>query len=402
VLKLVLRALAALLLVACQRPSESPPAASFLVIAGDSTFWVESDGQALATRRSSLMLASVEGRLHELYIADEDLSYYDALLVGQRVYRRDLITGDSMLIRHDTSITALARAYAARHPRERPLAPDEDTADEPSTQASTETELLDVIGPYLSYEYHLDVDINGERDQHITQRGVLDIRDGRRVRVDDLATPEESRRVYAEGRRQFLAAVDSIRRARDERASRALSAISGFAFDSSSFELTDADRHPAVAFLVPGRGLRAGGYALPLGDIPLKPSSWWTAAATALPTRSDDRTAVWEDSAYQVTAHADPGATSATIEVSHGATRWVAGTVPLPVRRLFRVPADTATRHSLARAFDEVEAYAGLTRTSTSAKRTRARRLPSPIHPSPEPQWTPGLHPPASRSSPTS
>jgi hypothetical protein len=371
------------------RSGEEPPLASFLVMAGDSTFWVESDGATLATRRSPLMLARVDGRFHEVYVVDEDLSYFDALLVGQRTYRRDIISGDSALVRYDSSIAHLAHAYGASHPRERQLDPDEETAEDPTIQATTDTELVDVIGPYLSYEFHLDVDIHGERDQHVTQRGVADIRDGRRMRVEDLVGPEEAQRAYAEGLARFTAALDSIRRAKDERATRARLAIAGFEFDSSSYELVEGDTGPAIAFLVPGRGPRAGGYALPLGEIPLGAPPWWRDVASALPSRSDGATAVWADTLYDITVSVDSGGATASLEVRRGTTRWPGVSLPIPVRRIFRLgtaPDDTVTRRALARAFDEAEAYAGAVRTAADrearsvappARRARPHTPPS-------------------------
>ena len=399
-----------LLAAACRQGPAGPPAASFLVVAGDSTFWVDSDGGKIGTRRSPLMLARVEGRYHELYVVDEDLSYYDALLAGQRVYRRDIVSGDSALVRYDSSIARLARAYAASHPREQPLDPDEDTADDPTVQATTDTELLDVIGPYLSYEFHLDVDIHGERDQHVTQRGVVDIRDGRRMRLEHLAGQDEANRAYAEAQTRLAAALDSIRRTKDERATRALPTIAGFTFDSSSFELLGGALGPTVAFLVPGRGPRAGGYSLPLGEIALGAPAWWKEVVPTLPNHGGDAAAVWSDSLYDIAVAADSGGTTARLELRRGSARWPATSIPIPVRRIYRLPLgprDTATSHALTRAFDEAEAYGGSVRAAlrpfpsrvVPAALGRPGRSPPSAHPVP---WRTRPHTTARRSSPTS
>ena len=74
-------------------------------------------------RGAPLQLARVDGRLYELYVADDDRSYEDAILVGQRVYRRDLVTGDSVLVYQDTLVPHLARLYSRLHPDDRPLRP---------------------------------------------------------------------------------------------------------------------------------------------------------------------------------------------------------------------------------------------------------------------------------------
>src|SRR5262245_19826431 len=62
-----------------------PPAADFLVTAGDSAFWVSTIDGRLRIRRAPLTLAYYDGRFYELYVADDDRSYFDALLIGQRV-----------------------------------------------------------------------------------------------------------------------------------------------------------------------------------------------------------------------------------------------------------------------------------------------------------------------------
>src|SRR5689334_14482050 len=79
----------------------SPPAADFVLAAGDSSFWVTSDHGTVRMRGAPLELARVDGRFYELYVEDDDRSFEDAVLVGQRVYRRDLISGDSLLVYED-------------------------------------------------------------------------------------------------------------------------------------------------------------------------------------------------------------------------------------------------------------------------------------------------------------
>ena len=61
--------------------------------AGDSTFWVSSDSTGMRVRGSPMLLARWDGRFYEVYVADDDRSYYDAVFVGQQVFRRDLLTG---------------------------------------------------------------------------------------------------------------------------------------------------------------------------------------------------------------------------------------------------------------------------------------------------------------------
>lgn len=267
---LVRSSLAGLLaLMACDRVATPPrPQLSALLAAGDSTFWITTrDGEAVL-RRSPMLVSQVEGRLVELYVTDEDLTHDEALLVGQRVFRRDLVTGDSVLVRYDTSIAAIASRWLARHPGARRLAPDEDPVENPATQATTDVSLLDAVGPWLSVESRIDVDAEGEPHQHMIRRGVIDLRTGLAVKLTDLVAPSEARRLDSIGRLQLAAAVDSIKARRDVRAARARATVPSLVFDATSFEVTSGPVVAAVSFLVPGRGEHAGGYALPLADIP--------------------------------------------------------------------------------------------------------------------------------------
>ena len=56
------------------RRAEAAPRASFLVAAGDSTFWVDSDGDGVTLRRSPMLLAEHAGHYYELYLTDDDQS----------------------------------------------------------------------------------------------------------------------------------------------------------------------------------------------------------------------------------------------------------------------------------------------------------------------------------------
>src|SRR5689334_7075151 len=66
--------------------SAHPPDADFVLSAGDSSYWVTSAGGSLRFRGAPLELARVDGRFYELYVADDDRSYEDAVLIGQRIY----------------------------------------------------------------------------------------------------------------------------------------------------------------------------------------------------------------------------------------------------------------------------------------------------------------------------
>src|SRR5206468_5846482 len=189
---------ALVLVAACGRRDHSalstnggspPPHAEFLVATQDSTFWITTKGTSVRARGAPLTLAKYDGRFFEIYLADDDRSYPDALLVGLRVYRRDLLKGDSALVFEDSIVPRLAREYASTHPGVRRLEPEEDGAENPSTQAMADLQVVDVHGPYLSYEYHVDIERRGDDPWHATRRGVIDLRSGRPTRVSELFSP---------------------------------------------------------------------------------------------------------------------------------------------------------------------------------------------------------------------
>jgi hypothetical protein len=314
----------------------------------------------------------VNGDFHELYVAEDDRSYFDALIVGQRLFRRDLMSGDSTVILEDTPLADIARAYAATHPNERPLGEDDDVSGSPTTHATSETELVDALGPFVTYEQRLDIEIQGARDDHATRRGVLDVRDGHAVAVRDLAGIEAEHRVHNEARRLLALAIDSVRRTDDDRARRAQEAIQGFVFDSLSFSLVADEGSPAVEFLVPGRGDRAGGYALPLAPVRIPAGPWWEDVRATLPGVSRPQLQ-WPGPAYDVVAHEDSSGEWATMAVRQRGREWPLARVPLPVRRVHRldgVSTDSPRLRALSRAFDESSLYSGEARTASLPKRS--------------------------------
>src|SRR3712207_4693744 len=171
-LKVVLAAAVPLVASAC-RPQEPPPSAEFLVSAGDSTYWIRTDTTGVRVRGSPILLARYAGQFYEVYVTDDDRSFADAAFVGQRIYRRDLVTGDSTLVFEDSVVPGMARSYAAANPGARRLGPDEEPDADPVTSSTAEVTVLDVHGPYLSYDHHVDVEGGGAPSWHATRRGVL-------------------------------------------------------------------------------------------------------------------------------------------------------------------------------------------------------------------------------------
>ena len=352
------------------------PAAEFLVTAGDSTFWVTRADGKFRIRRAPLTVAKIDGRFYELYVADDDRSYFDALFVAQRIFRRDLLSGDSLQVFEDLRVSGIARAYAAAHPSERPLKGDEDGSDDPHTVATSEAEMLDVVGPLLSFAHHIDIDIVNAEDTHLVQHGVIDLRDGQRVTLSGVFGDSVGRRIVSEGRVAYRAVIDSVRRSGGQGTDHASRTIDSFKFDTASFAIEEIDGAPMVGFHVPGAGPNTAGLALPLPHVRAPEPSWWAQIAVTVPKLgADSLSEIWGGKPYDVLARYDSSGEFATIVVRDSAqNEWNAGRVPTPARRVYRLdlPAvDSSTRRALARAFDEATLYSGTARSvSGPARRT--------------------------------
>jgi hypothetical protein len=363
---------AAALAVACSGPrpeaAPSPPRAEFLLSAGDSSFWVTSVTGKLHARGAPIVLAEWDGRLHEVYVTDDDRSFQDALFLGQRMYQRDLATGDSLLVFTDTVVPRAARDYAEANPNARPLGPDEEENENPPVSVSSELDVLDIYGPFVSYEYHLDVDTPQEGSWHSTHRGVIDLRTGKAQSAIDLFGAQEGARIVAQARAAYRATLDSVRGANDESAGRARRSLSSFHFDPTSFSLIDEDREPWLDYVAPGRGEGPSGLTLPLPSVHAKAPEWWRELASTLPAVGDSGVVTWSHSGFRVIARYDTSGEVARVAITDSAgRRWDVARVTGPVRNVlwFDEPRiDSTQRQGLARAFEEAVLYDERTRTA--------------------------------------
>lgn len=363
------------------RPKEPPPPhAEFLVAAGDSTYWIRTTADGIRRRGSSMMLAHFGGGFYEIYTADEDRSFYDAVFVGQRVYSRDLVSGDSSLVYRDTIVPAAQQHWASMHPDDSPLQPDEDASDHPVASASADIELLDVHDAYLSLEHHTDVDVGGVRHLHRTVRRVVDLRTHRDATVRDAFGDSAARSIIAAGAALYAAARDSIEDSHEPGADEARNAVVDLTFDRRSFSLGDIDGKPAVTFVVPGAGDHATGTTLPLEPIPAAPPAWWASVARTLPSSHDSLDDRWAGKGYSVRARYDTSGESAALSLADSAGHeWTLGRIPVPVRHVLWLdapPLDSLHREALARAFDDAVLYDDDARL---ARRHDERRLTAPM-----------------------
>ena len=378
-----LRVVAALLTLgapACRQSEQrlpAPPAAEFVLSARDSTFWFTSAGGSLHVRGAPLELAHVDGRFYELYVADDDRSFEDAELVGQRIYRRDLVSGDSLLVFEDTIVPHLAQLYARQHPDDQRIGPEEEGSDDPLWRATTTIELADVHGPFLSYTLHVDVERDDAPLWHTSRRGVLDLSTGRAATLSRVAGRDES---AVTRRRAVVVAstLDSVRTGGD-RIDRARTAalLGAYHLDPRSFVLTTVDGVPAVAYALTGQGAGEEGHLLALPPIPIGEPEWWTAIASTIPVASTDGSRdVWRHGRYDVVVRYDSGGRASRVVLRDSTSReWLMGRVSAPARRIFWLdepPVDSITRRALARAFDESVLYDESVRSASNRARSVA------------------------------
>lgn len=376
----LLAAAACAALAACKTstpPRDVPPRTEFLLSSADSTFWVATNDGQVHVRGAPLNLARFGGHFYELYTADDDFSYADALLLGQRLYRRDITTGDSTVLFADTAVARIASNYARAHPDEDPIGPNDDVDADPTTTATAQVDVLGVYGPYVAYEYHLDVDLPGSRPWHATRRGVVDLRSGSQATVADLFGAANARSLTNDGRKTYEATRDSIlaqRSANPTEDRRAADALLRLQFDERSFTIDNIDGKPAVEFDVPGRGQGIAGRVLELDPVPVEPTPWWRDALPSLAeemSNGDDR---WSHDRVRVVAHYDQVGDLAHISLSDtGSRQWPVATVLGPLRHvtwLDGAALSSGDRTALRHAFNTAASY---------DEAARVALLPSPV-----------------------
>lgn len=372
----------------CERsaspPPPPPPAAEFVLSAGDSSFWVTSLAGKIRIRGAPLELAVAGGRFYELYVADDDRSYGDAVLVGQKVYRRDLVTGDSVLLFQDTVVSRLARLYGRLHPDDEPLSPNDEPSDEPIWTATSTLAIDEVAGPFVSFSLHTDVERDDAPLWHTSRRGVLDIRTGRPATLAAV-TGKAQADVERARSRVLRSTLDSVRSSRDERGERAAAMLSYYRLDPASFSVTTVDGAPAVAYALPGAGGGDAGHLLALAPIPIGEPAWWTEAAASLPVSSaDGGRDVWRHGDYEVVVRYDSLDGAGELSLRDSTSReWTLGRVPAPATRILwldRPPLDSISRRALGRAFDESSLYDETVRTASFRAPNRGRRATHRVH----------------------
>jgi len=381
---------------ACARSPQGPaPRTEFLLANADSTFWVTADARGIRIRGAPLILGRVGGRFQEIYVADDDHSYYDAVFVGQHIFRRDIISGDSAELLADGEVADLAERFAKEHPDERQLGPEEEGAEHPRTYAAAELRVLEVHGPYASYEHLTDIDITGGTTLHAAHRGVIDLRNGDEMTIAGLFGARDGARAESLGQAAWRAVHDSLQLgAGTARGDAALRALEHFEFNAASFSIASQNRRPQVRFAVPGSGGRAGGLTLPLPPVSVAAPHWWPDVTEGLPLGPETYRR-WPREHFELVARTDTsGGLRATLALRDGTHEWPVGVVQGPLRRVYWLDAPAISREArqaLARAFDAAALYSEQTRVvrgppSTAGAGAGVRRATRRAHHAPAPR----------------
>ena len=366
--------------------AEALPPAEFLFAAGDSTYWVRSGEDGMRVRSAPILLTQVDGRLFEIFLSDDGAEYPDASFASARLWSRELQHRDSTPLFGDSTVMGALAAWRRAHPRDAEIDPaDEEVPDDPRTVVHDEIEIIDVHGPYLTFEHLLNIDIDGgPPHRHEGRRMVVDVRSGATASLDAIVGAEEARRVTAAARASLTQLVDSIRTAGasgDQRASVATESLDSFRFDSTSFGITDIGRDPAVAFMVPGHGSDDEALALYLPPITVKAPAWWKAVRATLPEWAKDSARVkWDRAKYEIAARPSADGDALALVLIGGATgrshEWPIATVAAPAYQLIPLdtpPIDSAARGALSRAFDISTSLDGLVQRASGPHRVRTQ-----------------------------
>jgi hypothetical protein len=351
----------ALLLSACDKP-EPRPDRELLFVTGDSTFWVSVSGNSVRTRGVPMFVARIDGRFKELYVTDDDRSYFDAVFIGHRLYSRDLASGDSIELHSDSVVARLAAEYARTHPEEQRLSPDEPENDNAGTRATSDIEILGIHGPYVSYEHHTDVDTRDERSadhRHEYRRGVLDARNAKAVWLVQLFGQRAADSLATVAREEWYNARDTLFARAGAAAPQARRAISDFVFDAASFALGSEGQAPLVRFAPPARGVNPDLEPIELQPRRVPAPAWWSTAAAELPIAPGD-TSRWVHAGDTLVSHlaTGPRAWSVSIKPGSGAAQ-VAARVSSPIERVIWLDSSVTDldRDALERAFSEAANY---------------------------------------------
>lgn len=352
------------------------PRAEFLLVSDDSTAWVRSSADTVIVQRAPMLLATLGGRLIEIYVVDEPVNFSDVSYVVSRVFRRDLVTGDSTLVYADSTVLHEAIDYVRAHPGAERLESDE-PPDDGSRAVEASITATEVIGSTLGLEVHVDRTV-GELGTHDTYRATVDLPSGRRLALADIIAPAAAQAAVVTARQNLASAIVLAGRRAGPLGKEASRAIAVLPFDSLSFTLARSGDSLAARFLVHDEQVideARDTHRYSLEPLPLPSPAWWSSARRMLPLQLPDSSSRVDAGPISLDVKYD------SLEVAFVAARTSAGSRPVtrmrgPVRRVIVIgdslvsPSGT-WRGALERAFSESGYYSEQVRAASLRSRAR-------------------------------
>ena len=356
------------------------PEAEFLLVSDDSTAWVHSSADTVIVQRAPMLIATLAGRLIEIYVAEDPINFNDATFLVSRVYRRDLVSGDSTLVFADSTVLRAAMSFVRAHPADERLEAEDPV---PETARSFESGItpLDVVGGTIGIEVHLDRTV-GELGTHDTYRATVDLPTGRRLSLADVTSPSAAGASIAAARRNLAAAILLAGRREGPVGKAASRAIASLNFDSLSFTLTRTGDSLSAQFLAHDEQVIDEGrdtHRFALEPITIAAPTWWASARHTLPRHLPDSASRFDIGALALDVQYD------SQDVAQVATRTARGVRTVtrmrgPVRRAIAIADSLIAPHgkwraALERAFSESGYYSDQVRAASL--RSRARQTAS-------------------------
>ena len=354
--------------------SDPPPPAEFLLSSADSTFWVATTKGETRVRGAPLVLANYDGRFYELYTADDDYSFPDASMVGERLYRRDLITGDSALVFADTVVPRFAKEYALVASRRTTAQPRRGRGSQPRDERHGRGRRARGVRAVRLVSSITSTWNGPDRPLwHSTRRGVIDLRSGRAQTVADVfggPAGRAARRGVAARLPAHARFAPHRSRRHDRRTRRAADALGRLEFDDRSFNLDRARWRAGVAVQRswPRRGRRRQ-----RGRARADRRGFRVVVAVRRARSSvedDGGNDRWRRSGYRVLARYDTSGDIAHVSIADSAKReWPVMSVLAPLHRidwLDRPAIGDDERRALTRAFNQAAAYDHATRVASA------------------------------------
>ncbi len=368
----------ALCLTACKPAPRAGarPDAEFLVVSDDSTAWVRSSADTVIVRRAPMLIATLNGRLIEIYVADDAINFSDATFLVNRVYRRDLVSGDSALVFADSTVLRDVMTYLRTHPNAERLEDDEPPVEGARAVESAITPAA-VVGTTIGLDVHDDRNV-GELGTHDTYRVTVDLLTGRRLSLSEIVTPAQASAAITTARANLISAVVLAGRREGAVGKAASRAIAALPFDSLSFTLARTGDSLAVQFLAHDEQVIdevRDTHRFALEPVPLPAPAWWTEARRTLPRVLADSSTRFDVGALALNVRYD-AEDIAQITARTGTAARAVTRMRGPLRRVIAVGDSLIApraqwRRALERAFSESGYYSEQVRAASLRNRAR-------------------------------